>query len=87
MEAKANKQQGAHNMRINPISGIYPYRRVEKVKEIFSENKNRENSRRFGARERWTCAHCRVGIVERLPARCPECDKLLNKAISTKSDK
>ena len=25
----------------------------------------------------YTCAHCGTGIVARLPARCPECDKLL----------
>ena len=68
-------------MRINKTNSIYPYRRVTKVAKIFSENKNRENSRRFGEAKRYTCAHCRVGIVERLPARCPECDKLLNEPV------
>ena len=71
-------------MRINSTSNIYTHKRVEKVSKIFSENKNRENSRRFAGRERWTCAHCRVGIVERLPARCPECNRMLSEPIERK---
>jgi rubrerythrin len=74
-------------MRINGISTGYPYRRVEKVSKIFSENKNRENSRRFGEAKRYTCAHCGVGIVDRLPARCPECNRLLSEPVERKTKK
>ena len=31
--------------------------------------------------KKYTCAHCKTGIVNRLPARCPECDKELNKEV------
>ena len=71
-------------MRINKTNATYPYRRVTKVAKIFSENKNRENSRRFGEAKRYTCAHCGVGIVDRLPARCPECDRLLSEPVERK---
>tara|TARA_B100000683_G_C12493482_1_gene555398 strand:+ start:917 stop:1126 length:210 start_codon:yes stop_codon:yes gene_type:complete len=69
-------------MRINGTYPTNPYWRVQKVSKIFSENKNREN--RPAKQGRWTCAHCGVGIVERLPARCPECDKLLEESIERK---
>ncbi len=29
----------------------------------------------------YTCAHCGTGIVAKLPARCPECDKLLTEEV------
>jgi len=28
---------------------------------------------------KFTCWHCRTGMVTKLPARCPECEKLLTK--------
>ena len=28
----------------------------------------------------YTCAHCGTGMVARLPAKCPECDKVLTEA-------
>ena len=71
-------------MRINKTSVIYPYKRVTKVAKIFSENKNREKRPRFGEAKRYTCAHCGTGIVERLPARCPECNRLLSEPVKKK---
>ena len=38
-------------------------RKIEKVKPI--------------KRYVYTCAHCGTGMVARLPAKCPECDKVL----------
>ncbi len=32
-------------------------------------------------KKRYTCWHCRTGIVHRLPATCPECDKRLEKEV------
>lgn len=34
---------------------------------------------------KYTCAHCRTGMVMRLPAQCPECDKLLSVPIKRKA--
>ncbi len=31
--------------------------------------------------KRYTCWHCRTGIVHRLPATCPECDRRLEKEV------
>ena len=31
--------------------------------------------------KKYTCWHCNTGIVNRLPANCPECDKYLNKEV------
>jgi hypothetical protein len=36
---------------------------------------------------KWLCAHCKTGIVYRLPANCPECDKLLNEEVFRKEEK
>ena len=32
-------------------------------------------------KKRYTCWHCRTGIVHRLPATCPECDRRLEKEV------
>jgi len=32
-------------------------------------------------RRKYTCAHCKTGIVGELPATCPECNKMLNEAV------
>ena len=34
--------------------------------------------------ERWLCAHCRTGIVYRLPSECPECEKNLNEEVKNR---
>ena len=31
--------------------------------------------------KKYTCWHCRTGIVHRLPATCPECDRRLEKEV------
>ena len=31
--------------------------------------------------KKWTCVHCKTGIVDRLPAKCPECDRYLTEAV------
>ena len=36
---------------------------------------------------RYLCAHCRTGIVYKIPNRCPECDRWLNKPISKNKKK
>lgn len=33
------------------------------------------------SKKKWTCVHCKTGIVQRLPSRCPECDKFLNEEV------
>ena len=33
----------------------------------------------------YTCAHCGTGMVARLPARCPECDKVLTEEVQCHS--
>jgi len=30
---------------------------------------------------KWTCVHCGTGIVNRLPAHCPECDRYLSEPV------
>jgi len=32
----------------------------------------------------YTCAHCRTGTVRELPARCPECERLLNTEVENR---
>mgnify|MGYP001185486355 CR=1 FL=1 len=39
---------------------------------------NKEKQKR---KQRWTCVHCKTGIVDRLPAKCPECDRYLTEAV------
>jgi hypothetical protein len=53
--------------------------------EIFSANKI--NGGPVPESEYFTCYHCRTGIVRKLPARCPECDRLLTEPIVQKRDK
>ena len=38
-------------------------------------NKEKEKNKK------WTCVHCKTGIVNRLPANCPECDRYLTEPI------
>ena len=33
-------------------------------------------------REKYLCAHCLAGVVVKLPAHCPECNKYLNKEVN-----
>ena len=33
--------------------------------------------------KKYICAHCRTGMVIRLPAYCPECNKYLNEEVKT----
>jgi len=37
--------------------------------------------------KKYTCWHCNTGIVNRLPANCPECDKYLNKEVAKREKK
>ena len=60
-------------MVVNSISNAYLYR----VNKINSNIKKDEKAREA----RWLCTHCRTGVVYRLPARCPECEKLLSEEI------
>jgi len=32
-------------------------------------------------KEKYLCAHCKTGVVYRLPANCPECNKHLNEEV------
>ena len=36
---------------------------------------------------KYTCAHCKTGMVTRLPAVCPECERLLTKEVEKTSAK
>ncbi len=36
---------------------------------------------KFIKRYVYTCIHCGTGMVNRLPANCPECDKLLTEEV------
>ena len=44
-------------------------------------NMNKEKPRKYA----YTCVHCRTGMVNRLPARCPECDRWLSEEIIRKA--
>ena len=33
---------------------------------------------------KFTCYHCRTGMVISLPAKCPECEKVLTKKVTSK---
>ena len=61
-------------MVVNSIRSPYVYR----VNKINSNINKKENSRD----KRWLCAHCKAGIVYKLPARCPECDRMLGEEIN-----
>ena len=61
-------------MVVNSIRSPYVYR----VNKINSNINKKENSRD----KRWLCVHCKAGIVYKLPARCPECDRMLGEEIN-----
>mgnify|MGYP003133632596 CR=1 FL=1 len=37
--------------------------------------------------KKYTCWHCKTGIVHRLPATCPECDRRLTKEVKKREKK
>jgi len=37
--------------------------------------------------KKYICAHCRTGMVVRLPATCPECNRYLNEEVRTNKKK
>ena len=39
------------------------------------------------SRYKYTCAHCRTGLVPDLPCRCPECGRMLTVPIPRKTEK
>lgn len=42
--------------------------------EVVTLNKQKRETR-------WLCAHCKTGMVYRIPSECPECGKLLNEEV------
>jgi uncharacterized paraquat-inducible protein A len=34
-----------------------------------------------GKAKKYVCAHCRTGMIVRLPAICPECNRYLNEEV------
>jgi len=60
-------------MVVNSINSAYIYKINNINSNINKDEKARES--------RWLCVHCKAGIVYQLPARCPECEKLLNEEI------
>jgi len=60
-------------MIVNSINSAYIYRINKINSNINKDEKTRE--------ARWLCVHCKSGVVYKLPARCPECEKLLNEEI------
>ena len=60
-------------MVVNSINNAYIYR----INKINSNIKKNEKTREA----RWLCVHCKSGVVYKLPARCPECEKLLSEEI------
>jgi len=60
-------------MVVNSINSAYIYRINKINSNIEKDEKTRE--------ARWLCVYCKAGIVYKLPARCPECEKLLNEEV------
>jgi len=60
-------------MIVNSINSAYIYRINKINSNINKDEKTRE--------ARWLCVHCKSGVVYRLPARCPECEKLLKEEV------
>jgi hypothetical protein len=60
-------------MIVSSINNAYIY----KINNINSNIKKDEKTREA----RWLCVHCKAGVVYKLPARCPECEKFLNEEI------
>ncbi len=63
-------------MVINSIRNSYIYK-VNKIDSNINKDKNTHESR-------WLCVHCMSGVVYRLPARCLECERLVNEEIIKK---
>ena len=60
-------------MIVNSINNAYIYRINKINSNINKDEKTRE--------ARWLCVHCKSGVVYKLPARCPECEKFLNEEV------
>ncbi len=55
---------------------------ISKVKNMNDENAKSVEVTSVGEKKtRWLCAHCKWGVVNRIPAECPECGKLLNEEV------
>ena len=62
-----------NQMIVNSINTAYIYRINKINSNINKDEKTRE--------ARWLCVHCKSGVVYKLPARCPECEKFLNEEV------
>ena len=61
-------------MVINSIRNPYLYYKVNSI----NSNINKDEKTRD---KRWLCVYCKAGVVYKLPARCPECEKMLGEEI------